>query len=229
MQWLAALCVRRPVFAWVLVLSLTVVGLFAFGQLGVDRFPNVDVPTISVTTRLPGAAPEQIETEVTDKIVVEEVNLVLDKERAATYGIERAPALVLLTNGQDTRIRFFGAPAGYDFMAMVDAILAVSGASDSDLSDESVALVSAVTEPTRIQVFVTPTCVYCPRAVALANRMALLNPNITSTTVVATEFHELARKFRVTGVPKTVVNESIEVLGALPEPDFIRAALAIAD
>ena len=147
----------------------------------------------------------------------------------ATYGIERAPALVLLTNGQDTRIRFFGAPAGYDFMAMVDAILAVGGASDSDLSDESVALVSAVTEPTRIQVFVTPTCVYCPRAVALANRMALLNPNITSTTVVATEFYELARKFRVTGVPKTVVNESIEVLGALPEPDFIRAALAIAD
>ena len=61
MQWLASLCVRRPVFAWVLVLSLTVVGLFAFGRLGVDRFPNVDIPTISVTTRLPGAAPEQIE------------------------------------------------------------------------------------------------------------------------------------------------------------------------
>jgi hydrophobic/amphiphilic exporter-1 (mainly G- bacteria), HAE1 family len=68
MQWLAEICVKRPVFAWVLVLSLTVVGLYAFGQLGVDRFPNVDIPSISVTTRLPGAAPEQIETEVTDKI-----------------------------------------------------------------------------------------------------------------------------------------------------------------
>ncbi len=68
MQWLAEICVKRPVFAWVLVLSLTVVGLFAFGRLGVDRFPNVDIPTISITTRLPGAAPEQIETEVTDKI-----------------------------------------------------------------------------------------------------------------------------------------------------------------
>ena len=68
MQWLAALCVRRPVFAWVLVLSLTVVGLFAFGRLGVDRFPNIDIPTIVVTTRLPGAAPEQVETEVTDKV-----------------------------------------------------------------------------------------------------------------------------------------------------------------
>ena len=68
MQWLAEICVKRPVFAWVLVLSLTVVGLFAFGRLGVDRFPNVDIPTISVTTRLPGAAPEQIETEVTDQV-----------------------------------------------------------------------------------------------------------------------------------------------------------------
>ena len=68
MQWLAEICVKRPVFAWVLVLSLTVVGLYAFGQLGVDRFPNVDIPSVLVTTRLPGAAPEQVETEITDRI-----------------------------------------------------------------------------------------------------------------------------------------------------------------
>ena len=168
-------------------------------------------------------------TEVTDRIVVEEVSLVLEKERAAAYGIDQAPALVLLTGDVDTRIRFFGAPAGYDFMAMVDAILAVSGASDMDLSADSVALVNAVTAPTSIRVFVTPTCVYCPRAVALANRMAFLSPHITATTIVATEFYELARKFRVTGVPKTVVNESIEVLGALPEPEFVRATLGVAE
>ncbi len=68
MQWLAALCVRRPVFASVLILSLTVIGIFSFAQLGIDQFPNVDIPAILVTTRLPGAAPEQVETEVTDKI-----------------------------------------------------------------------------------------------------------------------------------------------------------------
>ena len=68
MQWLAELCVKRPVFAWVLILSLVVVGLFAFTRLGVDRFPNVDIPSVAITTRLPGAAPEQVETEVTDKI-----------------------------------------------------------------------------------------------------------------------------------------------------------------
>ncbi|PYQ57449.1 MAG: hypothetical protein DMF53_22645, partial [Acidobacteria bacterium] len=68
MQKLAELCVRRPVFATVLVLALVVVGFFAYNQLGVDRFPNVEFPWVIVTTTLPGAAPEEMETEVTDKI-----------------------------------------------------------------------------------------------------------------------------------------------------------------
>ena len=68
MQWLAALCVRRPVFASVLILSLTVIGAFAFVLLGVDQYPKIDFPTVVVTTVQPGAAPEQIETEITDKV-----------------------------------------------------------------------------------------------------------------------------------------------------------------
>src|SRR5215472_1132493 len=68
MQWLAELCVKRPVFATVLILSLTVIGAFSFSRLGVDRFPKVDFPTVLVTTAQPGAAPEQIETEISDKI-----------------------------------------------------------------------------------------------------------------------------------------------------------------
>ena len=59
--------------------------------------------------------------------------------------------------------------------------------------------------------------------------MAFSNPNITATSVEATEFMDLSRKFRVTGVPKTIVNERIEILGALPEPDFIDAALEKAE
>jgi len=57
MQWLAALCVKRPVFATVLILSLIVVGAFSFTKLGVDRFPKVDFPTVLITTIQPGAAP----------------------------------------------------------------------------------------------------------------------------------------------------------------------------
>jgi predicted DsbA family dithiol-disulfide isomerase len=59
--------------------------------------------------------------------------------------------------------------------------------------------------------------------------MAFANPHITSAAIEATEFIDLARKYRVTGVPKTIVNETIEILGALPEEMFVRAALEISD
>ena len=68
MQKLAEICVRRPVFATMLILSLTVVGAFSFLSLGVDLFPKVDFPTITVTVVNPGASPREIETEVTDKV-----------------------------------------------------------------------------------------------------------------------------------------------------------------
>ena len=68
MHKLAELCVRRPVFATMLVLSLTVVGGFSFIGLGVDLLPNIDMPTVAVTVINPGASPEQIETEITKKI-----------------------------------------------------------------------------------------------------------------------------------------------------------------
>jgi HAE1 family hydrophobic/amphiphilic exporter-1 len=68
MQKLAEICVRRPVFATMLILSITVVGAFSFRSLGVDLFPKIDLPTITVTVVNPGASPQEIETEITDKI-----------------------------------------------------------------------------------------------------------------------------------------------------------------
>ena len=68
MQWLAEICVHRPVFATVIVMFLTVVGGFSFFTLGVDRFPKIDLPTISISTSNPGSAPEEMESEVTDVV-----------------------------------------------------------------------------------------------------------------------------------------------------------------
>ncbi|HEY2740534.1 MAG TPA: efflux RND transporter permease subunit, partial [Thermoanaerobaculia bacterium] len=68
MKRLAAICIERPVFATVLILALVVVGLFCYFNLGVDRFPKIDFPMVTVTTSLVGAAPEEMETEITDKI-----------------------------------------------------------------------------------------------------------------------------------------------------------------
>ncbi|MGI9035664.1 MAG: efflux RND transporter permease subunit [Pyrinomonadaceae bacterium] len=68
MQWLAEICVKRPVFASVIVLLLTVIGGFSFFTLGVDRFPQIDLPTVTVSTTNTGAASQEMETEVTDVI-----------------------------------------------------------------------------------------------------------------------------------------------------------------
>src|SRR5262249_17505216 len=68
MQWLAEVCVRRPIFATVLSLVILVVGGVFYSKLGVDQFPKVDFPAVVVLTRLPGASPEDIEREITDKI-----------------------------------------------------------------------------------------------------------------------------------------------------------------
>ena len=68
MQWLAQISVRRPVFAAVLMLIVVVLGGFSYTKLGVDNFPDVDIPYVVVTTRLPGAAPAEVETDITDKL-----------------------------------------------------------------------------------------------------------------------------------------------------------------
>ena len=98
---------------------------------------------------------------LSDKIVVEEANLVLDADTARRFGIDRVPALALVgkdEDGQDrdSRIRFLGAPAGYEFISLVQAVLLVGGG-QSTLTDENRRKLAAVDQPTTIQVFTTPT------------------------------------------------------------------------
>lgn len=87
MQWLAEVCVKRPVFATMLILSLVVVGAFSFLSLGVDLFPKIDFPTITITVVNPGASPQEIETEITDK-VEEAVNTISGIDELRSTSIE---------------------------------------------------------------------------------------------------------------------------------------------
>ncbi len=87
MQWLAEVCVKRPVFATMLILSLVVVGAFSFLSLGVDLFPKIDFPTITITVVNPGASPEEIETEITEKIE-ESVNTISGIDELRSTSIE---------------------------------------------------------------------------------------------------------------------------------------------
>jgi alkyl hydroperoxide reductase subunit AhpF len=92
-----------------------------------------------------------------DLISIEEVNAILDRDRAAAYGVTGAPALVLLKGEDDTGIRFLGAPAGYEFMSLVEAVI-LAGTDDSGLTSASKELIAShVSAPLDILVFATPT------------------------------------------------------------------------
>jgi alkyl hydroperoxide reductase subunit AhpF len=91
-----------------------------------------------------------------DKITISEKNFVLDLEDRARYGIDKSPAIVILSDGQDTRMRMYGAPVGYEFVGLVEAIL-IAGTGRTDLEDSTLALLNGVTQPMQIQVFSTPT------------------------------------------------------------------------
>ncbi|HMZ78677.1 MAG TPA: efflux RND transporter permease subunit, partial [Acidobacteriota bacterium] len=87
MQKLAEICIRRPVFATMLVTSLFVIGAFAYFRLGVDLFPKVDLPTVTITTRLDGASPEEVESQISKK-VEEAVNTISGIDELRSTSVE---------------------------------------------------------------------------------------------------------------------------------------------
>ena len=97
---------------------------------------------------------------LSERITIEEVNFVLDADRVKEYGIDRVPAVAVAYEDagsiKDSRIRFLGTPAGYEFISLVQAILLVGGG-ESVLSPDNRARVAAVAQPVRIQVFTTPS------------------------------------------------------------------------
>src|SRR6266404_3515528 len=109
MQKLAEICVRRPVFATMLILALTVVGIFSYFSLGVDLFPKIDLPTVTVTVTNPGSSPQEVETEITDK-VEEAVNTIsgIDELRSTSVeGVSQVFITFLLEKMQTSRHRKF--------------------------------------------------------------------------------------------------------------------------
>jgi alkyl hydroperoxide reductase subunit AhpF len=91
-----------------------------------------------------------------DHIAVVEKNFVLDLEDKAKYKVDKVPAIVILSDDVDTRMRMYGAPTGYEFVGLVEAIL-VAGTGNLDLEPETMGWIQAVTTPTHLQVFSTPT------------------------------------------------------------------------
>ncbi|MCK4940730.1 thioredoxin family protein [candidate division WOR-3 bacterium] len=160
---------------------------------------------------------------LSDKISVEVYDFAKDKERVEEYKIDRIPATVV-HGEKDSGIRIYGMPAGYEFPTLLNAIKLVS-AVDSGLSNESKEKVKDLSKPIHIQVFVTLTCPYCASAATLAHKLAYESNQIKADVVNAQEFPQLAQRYNVFAVPKTVVNETVQFEGTLPEQGFLEKAL----
>ncbi len=140
------------------------------------------------------------------------------------YGVKNNPTVLI--EPEKYKIKYTGAPIGHEFQGFVDTILMVSKG-ESGLSSDSKEALKKVDKPILLQVFITPSCPYCPLAVTLANRLAIENSNITAECVEAYENIELSQKFSVSSVPHQVINgePSTSFIGAFPEDRVIRNIL----
>jgi glutaredoxin-like protein len=177
---------------------------------------------------------------ISDKLHLSVYDLDRDSATAQTYQIDKTPALVIAarngdgTDGKaaltDYGIRYSGLPSGHEFSSLIHSLILAS-TRDSGLKPETRHFLKTLSQPIHLQVFVTPSCPYCPAAVLIAHRMAIESPFVKAEMVEATEFPELSNRFNVSGVPQTTINAGAGTLvGAAPEEQLtaeIMKALAL--
>jgi len=161
-----------------------------------------------------------------DNVELSVYDIEQNQDLASKFNVTNTPGIVIAAKDeQDIKnfgIQYSGIPAGHEFSTLINDILMVSKR-DSGLDAKTRKYLKTLDRPLHLQVFVTPTCPYCPRAVLLAHQMAMENPMmITAEGVEATEFPDLANRFNVRGVPQTVINAgSGMVVGAVPEQNLL--------
>jgi len=139
--------------------------------------------------------------------------------KAKEYLVDKIPATIM-TGKKKYGIRFYGVPAGYEFLAFVDDIVDVSH-NASRLSDPVKSRIRAISKSVHIQVFTSPTCPYCYKVVRTAHQFAIENELIRADMVNAIEFPHLVNKYEVLGVPKIVINETQQFVGTISEDQFV--------
>jgi glutaredoxin-like protein len=155
---------------------------------------------------------------VNDKVELHTYDVQKNRDIAEKFGVTNVPGIVIAAKDdadvKNLGIQFSGTPSGYEFNTLINDILAASRR-DSGLSDTTREFLKQLDQPVHLQVFVTPTCPYCPRAVLLAHQMAMENPEmIRAEGVEAMEFPDLANRFNVRGVPQTVLNSVAGIMAS---------------
>jgi len=153
------------------------------------------------------------------KIKTKVFDLVKDQEETRKYNIKKIPAIVI-AGKSDHGVRYYGVPAGYEIPVLVDDMIDVSKGTTS-MPDTIKKKLAEIKKPVHIQVFVSPTCPYCPKAARIAHQFAIENELIRSDVIEMVEFPYLVQKYSVMSVPHIVINEDTSFVGAQPPEIFI--------
>lgn len=164
-------------------------------------------------------------TGLSEKLFLTTYDVEVNADQATRFNVDKTPGLVITgRDGEqlvDFGIRYAGVPSGHEFSSLIQDIILVSGR-DSRLSQQTREFLADLAEPISLQVFVTPTCPYCPPAVILAHQMAMESPMIQAEMIEAMEFPELSSKHGVSGVPQTTINDGAgHLVGAVPEQQLL--------
>ncbi len=160
-------------------------------------------------------------SQLNEKIKIEEFDIKKNNEEAKKYNIELTPSFVILDeNNEYSGVKFNGIPAGHEINSFLSAILYVSGI-DLGLDQSLIEQIRKIDKPVNLKVFITLSCPHCPGAVQKAHMLALLNKNIEAEMVESQTFMDLSRKFKVSGVPKIIINDKLELLGNQPIESFL--------
>lgn len=139
-------------------------------------------------------------------------------EKMRQLHIENWPCMVLV-KGDFSRIRYYGIPLGYELPPMVDAMIELSS-SRTPLSPVARTALSTVRRRANIKLFVLQTCHFCPTVARHSYRAAIESKNVTSEIIDTSLFPDLAARHSVMGVPKIILNDNMDITGAMAEADF---------
>lgn len=160
---------------------------------------------------------------LSDRIRLEVLDRDEGSARADELEVEYAPTTVI-TGASGARLYYLGMPAGRQLRSLIEDVIDVSRGR-TDMDEETRAIIGRVSSETVIKVFVTTFCPYSPLVVRSAHRFALENPRIRALMIETAEFPELAKKYDVIGVPRTVINERVAFDGAPSEKAFAEKVL----
>lgn len=150
----------------------------------------------------------------------------LSSPERTKHGVERAPSLVVFSEENNTSATFCGVPGNHFFLTFIEDIVDASRGSPR-ISGDLLEKAKSIDFPVKLMVFVSQSCPYCPPAVKAAHDISLANPMVKAEMVDTALFRQLAQKFMVMGVPRTIINNKSQVAGAQPLSELLSQVLSV--